>query len=259
MQFVRGARCLGVALVLVAACSASAAAQPVEGPHETVDWTFSTTQPGAPTGFAFSGTYHAAGDPNGEPPYMRKMVFTPPPGFRYDSSALPQCTASDLELAVRGPDACPAGSRLGGGTTAGIIYEPFRHDFVFDHFEHPLDVVNGVNEQILLVHSEGYTVVRGKVAPDGTQEFVVPSCFPVPPTGCADDYVLQLKSTSSLAPGRYATTPPVCPAAGYWSSTIRFWWSDGSSDSVATKQPCARPRAAKHRVRHVRKRRSRHR
>src|SRR4051812_13481152 len=165
---------LGCAL---AVCAPSASAQPGGGPHETVDWNFSTGQPGAATGFSFSATYHAAGDPKGDPPYMRRMVFSPPPGMRMDTTALPQCAASDLELAVRGPDACP-GSKLGRGTVEGLIYEPFRHDFVFDHYQHPLHVLNGVNEQILLVESEGYTVVRGRINPDGTQDFSPPSCFP---------------------------------------------------------------------------------
>src|SRR4051794_37836832 len=103
---------LGCAL---AVCAPSAAAQPVSGPRKTIDWNFTTAQPGAPTGFSFSGVYHAAGDPKGDPPYMRRMVFSPPPGTRMDTTVVPQCTASDLELAVRGPDACP-GSKLGGGT-----------------------------------------------------------------------------------------------------------------------------------------------
>jgi hypothetical protein len=82
-------------------------------------------------------------------------------------------------------------------------------------------------------------------------EFDPPTCFPVPPTGqCLDDYVLQLKASTVLPPytrssgGRvrsYATTPPECPAQGYWASTVRFWWADGSVDSVVSKQPCERP------------------
>jgi hypothetical protein len=250
--------CLG-AWALYAACAVQAA--PVDFPRGTVDWNFSTGQPGAPAGIAFSGVFHAAGDPKGDPPYLRRMVQNPPAGMRIDTTVPDQCTASDAELAVRGPDACP-GSRLGGGTVEGVIYEPFRHDFVFDHFQHPLDVLNGANEQILLVHSEGYTVVRGQVRPDGSLDFDIPSCFPKPPAGgCLDDYVLELKSSTVLPPftrgGRsYMTTPPACPPTGAWASTVRLWWSDGSADSVATRQPCVRAQtaraAAKRRRSHVR-------
>ena len=45
-----------------------------------------TTQPNAPSGFAFDGTYHAAGNPGGNPPYMRRMIFYNRSGARYDTS-----------------------------------------------------------------------------------------------------------------------------------------------------------------------------
>src|SRR3954454_15578110 len=118
----------GLALALI--CTAPASAQPVAGPREDVDQPFTTTAPGAPTGLGFSASYHAAGDPKGNPPYLRKMVVVPPSGMRYDTGAPDQCTATDVELEVQGPAACPAGSRLGTGTAEGIFYEPVRHDFV---------------------------------------------------------------------------------------------------------------------------------
>ena len=128
--------------------------------------------------------------------------------------------------------------------TEGIFYYPFAHQYTFDHFNHHLDVINGVNEQILLVHSEGWTVQRGKFQPDGSLEFNSTTCFPATPTGqCADDYIVQLGSSTTVplytnAKGSYATTPPTCPATGKWETTVRFWWNDGSTDSVVTTQPC---------------------
>jgi hypothetical protein len=237
-----------VICALSALWAAAAAAQPGTGPRETVDQSFTTTRPSSPTGVSYTGGYHAAGNPKGNPPYMRRMVFYPPRGMRYDTSVPERCSASDLELEVRGPAACPAGSRLGGGTVEGLFYEPIGHAFVFDHYKHTVDVMNNANEQIVLVKSEGFTVVRGRNRPDGSIEYTPPTCFPAPPTGkCADDYVLQLRSSTFLPPykttsgGRlrsYATTPAKCPAQGYWRTTIRFWWADGSVDTVATQQPC---------------------
>src|SRR3954469_9675461 len=84
------------------AAAAPALAAPVSGPHETVDQGWTTTAPGAPSGFSFDGTYHAAGDPDGNPPYMRRMIFYNPPGTRYDTSVPERCTATDAELALRG-------------------------------------------------------------------------------------------------------------------------------------------------------------
>jgi hypothetical protein len=232
---------------------ALAAAQPGSGPRESVDQRFTTTRPGSPTGVSYTGRYHAAGNPKADPPPMRRMVFYPPPGQRYDTSVPARCTASDVELELKGPDACPAGSRLGGGTVEGLFFVPFAHSILFDHYHHTVDVMNGANEQIVLVKSEGFTVVRGRVRPDSSIEFTPTTCFPAPPTGkCADDYIVQLASSTVLTPykrtvgGRtrsYATTPPKCPAAGYWRTTIKFWWADGSVDSVGTKQRCVSPRA----------------
>ena len=241
---VRGVLAGLVAWAAFAALPGGATADPGSGPRETVDQTFTTTAPAAPTGLGYSGRYHAAGDPNGNPPYLRRMVFYPPSGMRLDTSVPDRCTATDAELAVRGPAACPAGSLIGTGTADGIFYFPFS-DQVFDRYHHNTYVLNNAGEQILLVESEGFTVQRGQVHPDGSVEFNPTTCFPATPTGqCADDYILQLGSTSTLpaytrGSGSYATTPPTCPDSGHWESVVKFWWSDGSVDSVTSTQPCA--------------------
>lgn len=246
----RSALILQLLLALAAILAPAASAQPASGPHETVDQRFTTTRPGSPTGVGYDGSYHAAGDPAAPPPYMRRMVFYPPRGMKYDTGAPARCTATDAELSVRGPDACPAASRIGGGTAEGLFQAPFAHEILIDHYKHNLHVLNNAHEQILLIESEGFTVVRAQIRPDGSIDFRPPSCFPAPPVGpCADDYIVQLKS-STLIPaytrksGRrtrsYATTPPKCPARGYWTTRIRFWWSDGTRDSVASTEPCRR-------------------
>ena len=248
----RGAVRVGVLLcVLCALWPAAAAARPVNGPRETVDQRFTTTRPGSATGVSYTGSYHAAGNKNTNPPYLRRMIFYPPRGMRYDTSVPARCSAPDAVLQVLGPDACPAGSRVGGGTVDGIFYEPVAHSFIFDRYHHTVDVMNNANEQIVLVKAEGYSVVRGRVRPDSSIEFNPPTCFPTPPTGkCLNDYILQLKSSTFLPPYKktsngfvrsYATTPPKCPSVGYWRSTIKFWWGNGAVDSAVTKQPCRRP------------------
>jgi hypothetical protein len=214
--------------------ASTAAAAPVSGPHETIDSKYTTTQPGASTGFHYTGHYHAAGDPSGDPPYMRKMISYAPPGMRFDTSAVERCTASDLELAVRGPAACPPGSRLGGGTADG--------DFLGFRSTLTADLFNNTDEQILVARTPQFaTVSRGAIHPDGSVEYASPTCFPaLNPPGCPADDALQLGSDMSVAPrGGYMTTPPTCPASGRWETPIRFWWSDGSVDTVVTEQSCA--------------------
>ncbi|MFL5907190.1 MAG: hypothetical protein ACJ75Z_06290 [Solirubrobacterales bacterium] len=234
-------------VTLSALWAAAAAAEPGSGPRETVDQTFTTVRPNTPTGGSFSASFHAAGDPQGTPPFQTRMVVHPPRGMRYDTSVPDRCTAPDIQLEIMGPAACPRGSRLGGGTIEGLVLAPFAH-FVLDHYHHRVYVLNNTNEEIVLIESEGFTVVRGHLSPDGTMDFTQPTCFPVPPVGgCLDNYVIQLKNAIAMAPytktsgGRlrsYATTPPRCPTRHYWRTTVQFWWSDGSTDTVVTKQAC---------------------
>jgi hypothetical protein len=230
--------------VLLACCAtvpASAAATPVSGPHQTVDNQLTTTLPNTPAGFHFTGRYHAAGDPNGDPPYLRTMVSYSPPGMRFDTSVPERCTASDLELALRGVDACPPGSRIGGGTADGK-FMGFTNTL-------DLDFVNNTGEQIIILRSPGFaTVARGKIHSDGSVEFASPTCFPaLQPPGCPVDNALQLGSDVTVPPftrssngvtRSYLTTPPDCPGSGHWVTPIRFWWADGSVDTVRTQQPC---------------------
>jgi hypothetical protein len=238
-----------VAVVLMSvlaslAAAAPALAEPASGPRQEIDQTFTTTAPNTPTGVGWDATYHAAGDPSSPPPYMERMTFYPPEGFRFDTSVPESCTATDAELAVRGPAACPAGSLVGQGETEGLFMAPITKAFVFHEFWHRIYLMNNAGEQIVLVEAEGFEVMRGKFQPDGSLEFNPTTCFPRPPTGCADDYIIQLRTTSFVpaytnAKGSYATTPPTCPESGYWDTTVRFWWKDGNEDAVVTRQPCS--------------------
>jgi hypothetical protein len=245
---VRGSLAVAAVWVLTVA---NAAAQPGSGPRETVDQTYTTTKPNTPTGAGFTGVYHAANDPKGNPPYMRKMVFYPPAGSRFDSSVPDRCTATDIELETQGAAACPPGSKIGAGHTRGIIFEPVANAFAFTTYDNPVDILNNANEQIMVISSGGfgYTVVRGRARPDNSVEFAAPTCFPVPPSGvpCARDHVLQLGSATTMPRytknhRAYWTTPRTCPKRGYWRTKIKFWWADGSIDTVATDQPCKRRR-----------------
>jgi hypothetical protein len=218
-----------------------AGAVAVSGPHETVDNQLTTTSPNAPTGFHYTGRYHAAGDPQADPPYMRKMVSYQPPGLRFDTSVPDRCGAGDLQLALQGAAACPPGSRLGGGTADG--------KFMGSASTLDVDFVNNANEQIIVARSPLLaSVSRGKIGPDGSVEFASPTCYPaLSPPGCPVDNALQLGSdidvpeyTRSVdgVERSYMTTPPSCPSSGHWDLPISFWWSDGSSDTVVVEEPC---------------------
>jgi len=174
--------------------------------------------------------------------------------MRFDTSVPARCTATDLELALRGPDACPKESRIGGGSADG--------KFMDQTSKLDIDVFNNTGEQIFVIRSPLVaTVTRGKIYPDSSIEFRSPTCYPAfTPPGCPVDNALQLGSHVVVGPytrtidgvsRSYMTTPPTCPRSGRWRTPIRFWWADGGDDTVVTEQPCtARKRAAvKRRVR----------
>jgi hypothetical protein len=238
-----GHRALGGALVaaaLAALLPAAASAAVVTGPHQRVENTLTTKRTSTPTGFLYRATYHAANRPKERPPYMRKMQSWRPRGMRFDTSVPARCTASDVELAVRGAAACPKGSLLGRGTTTTAFFGEFPSEVQMEMF-------NNTREQIILVRSPGLTsIARGRMRPDNSIVFESPTCFPST-AGCPVDNTLQLGSRMKVPPyvkragGKvrtYARTPSRCPARGHWRTPIRFWWDDGSSETVVTKQPC---------------------
>jgi hypothetical protein len=242
-----GISALALAPLCILGLTGGASGQPASGPRERVDQAFTTSRPGTPTGLNFKSRFHAAGNRSGNPPYIRRVIVDLPGKMTYHTGVPPQCTASDAELEALGPDACPPGSQIGTGTTEGLIFEPFGHSFVFDHYKHDVIVMNGKHEQILLVKSEGYTVARGRVRPDGSLAFTPPACFPAPAGDCVDDYVMTLKSTTDLPPytrkvgGRlrsYTTTPARCPRRGYWRTKVRVAWTNGAHDAVTSRERC---------------------
>ena len=235
------------ALSALAAWPGGAAAEPVSFPHGTLEQKLTTTKPRAPAGWSYSGRYHAANDTSQDPPYMRKMTFYPPPGQRYDTDVPERCTASDLELQLSGPSGCPAASRIAGGVAYG--------KFMGEKTEIQIDVFNNEGEQVMVIGSPLVgTVSRGRFGPDGSITYESPTCFPALPPGCPIDTALQLGSsvsgkeyTRTIDGVRrsYLTTPPKCPKSRRWTQTIRFWWADGSEDTVVVRQPCTRPKPKK--------------
>jgi hypothetical protein len=239
----RGAIAVITAAVALA-LAAPAAAEPVGFAHGTLEQQLTTKKPNAATGWKYEGRYHAAGDPSQDPPYMRRMTFYPPPGQRYDSSVPERCTASDLELQLSGPSGCPAASRVAGGVAYG--------KFMGETNELPVDVFNNEREQVMVVSTPMVaTVVRGEFGDDGSITYESPTCFPALPPGCPIDTALQTGSSVSGKPitrvidgvrRSYITTPPKCPKTRRWTGTIRFWWADGTEDTVTVKQSCTRPK-----------------
>jgi hypothetical protein len=234
-----------ISLLLAVACAAvppaPALADRVKFKHGVLEGQLSTRTPGSPTGTTYTGNYHAADDPDRDPPQMGGMIFYPTPGFRYDTRVPVRCTASDQELALSGGEACPRDSQIGGGSV--------RSKFMGFETETPVQAFNYASEVVMVARSPFVaTVIRGQIRRDQSVEWRPPRCYPaLAPRGCPADNVLQLSSAIRFPPyvrgGRsYMTTAPTCPRSRSWRSRIRFWWDDGSEYTVVVRNPCRRSR-----------------
>lgn len=186
-------------------------------------------------------------DAEGKPPAIQHELIELHPGTVVDTFAIPQCTASDPELLLRGPAACPKGSIVGSGeiqVDTGIP-GPFRI------VVNDITLINAPNELIFSTRSRGTPVpipfvVRETVA-GNTFQLRFPALPGTPPDGGAPTLeMLHFQNRSSVRNGRrrsYITTPPSCPASGHWTNRIRFTFRDGVAQTYADKSPCQRRRA----------------
>jgi hypothetical protein len=218
---------------------AAAGAMPDSGPHETVDMWSSTTQPNASAALGYAARYHAAGDPDGDPPALRHLLIELPAGTRIDTTVLPRCTASDFEIRIRGESACPPGARIGTGEATvkqlgvGVATYP---TVLYNAPDDMLELVKSGDRVVGVVH----TYVRGS-----TLDGPVPTCLTggSPPDGCPFDQLVLLKNHLQVEPfsvdGRnYGTTPPTCPKSRRWEARVTLTYGDGSVDTVTPWAPC---------------------
>src|SRR4051812_730456 len=108
-------RARGTVTLLVAAAVAALPAAAQAGPRADYKQMFSTPVPGASTGTDTQILYKHPDDPNAKPIPVRREVFTFPEGTRYDDTVVAVCKASEAEVELRGPAACPPESWMGGG------------------------------------------------------------------------------------------------------------------------------------------------
>jgi hypothetical protein len=204
-----------------------------------------STSPGTPTGLADHILLHRADDPNGKPAPLRSAVFHAPAGVRFDTTAAPQCMASDAEVQARGSDACPPETELTVGsftalTGFGPPVDPFNGD---DH------VFNGPGQFIEIVTANGTFASPGfdRLTIDGSTLTAHP---PVSPGGPPDgetairsiDFEIPVVTNAGKA---LITTPPACPGDGLWRASATFAFADGTSETVGSTTPCATPAAGR--------------
>jgi hypothetical protein len=243
---------LGVGLAMAVLCPATASALPGSGPHETVDIRISTTHTNTSTALTYAATYHAANNPQGDPPSLRRLVIRADKGLRIDTTVRPECRATDAEFKNKGKAACAAASNIGSGfaklKTLGLFTSRFD-----------TTIFNAPRAQAEIVQSGGKTfgVARTFFRNDGTAEGPVPTCITGgnPPDGCPTDELALLSqslTTPAISTGHgahrrnYLTTPKTCPRTRVWRTPVTLHYADGTVETVVTRQPCIRAKVVRH-------------
>ena len=214
--------------------------------HARVDYTdaFSTRTPGSPSGRTFTADFFDSRDPQAKPPPVSHVHVLLPEGARFNTNAVPQCTATDAQIVAQGPGACEEGSKLGGGVIVVDtgFPEPERmltSDFTF---------LNARDSLILVAQERkngARLVVRGTIA-ERTFDLDVPPLPGTPPEGGANRSE-RIEIDAATGPGgAFLTTPPSCPPDGAWVLRTTWTFRGGEQVTRESRSPCdaAAPGAA---------------
>jgi hypothetical protein len=237
----------GAALCALASFGAPVAVAATD--RQTASFTFTATQPGVPTGSSFSVDWQDPANPGGKPYAVMRTVVTLPPGAVTDTSVLEQCKATNAELEAQGAAACPPSTRVGGGEIVSDTGSTGAFPPRFVHTK--ADLFNNANELIGVADATDSPVVPGVTRTvnrspiQGTTTTADYPAFPgsPPPDNYSAIKTLRLSGPPIVHNGRpYLRTPPTCPSAGQWTTTITFIYFDGVSQTVTANSPCHRGR-----------------
>ena len=233
------------ALAVPLASAGAAVADTATGERAEVSYSFTTSEPGAPSGFEYRAVIRNPGNPSGEPPALRELIIGGPRGARIDTSAPAICSASDAELKEEGEGACPPGSLIGTGSA---VVKPM----LFPQLTYETVIFNADMQQVELLRANppnppavvrAYFRGREAVSP-------IPTCLSggYAPQDCPSDQVRLISNELSIPPfvndagHSYFTTPKRCPKSGAWSSPVILRFGDGVTETLVTQQPCERAR-----------------
>src|SRR4051812_29755821 len=227
-------RYAAVLIVVMAVCAPCAHA----GVRADYAQSFTIPVPGAPTGSDTQILYKHPSAPARKPIPVRREVFTFPSGTTYDEGVVPDCTASDLELMVFGPSACPAASQTGasdGDTTMAGFDNSEQAADVYGWDDHGDTLLLGGSHDIPPLRFVAHAVRSGQVV---TVE--VPQTPGGPPDGeSALRRVHHVFPARSLGSRAYTRTPRTCPRSGYWTFKGEFTFADGVVERDVYRMPCA--------------------
>ena len=218
-------------LAVALACGAAGVAVASPQFASTLAFTFSSDVPGSPSGFDSLATFSDPGEPAGKPKELIRIRVGFHPGTRIDTTALPRCRASDRDVRLFGLRACPASTRLGivhavGVISTGLHFNPVGHLF------------NARRAIIVVVTVDGRYITSFR--DDLTRDTLTVN-FRIPPGISLIRFKPHIPRHFRKLAGKrraYLRTPPTCPATGAWTTTVVFFFRDGSNQELAAATPC---------------------
>jgi hypothetical protein len=235
----------------------TAVALAVTGTQQTYTISYTGKKPATSVGVSFSLT---SKDPTntqafGQPNPARTVEIDFPPGAQIDSTAVPQCKATDLDFQNKGASACPSNTKVGSGTASA------NTGFGPPITEIPANITayNGKNTLILYVVPQGgasnpfvirSTITGAKSHPKLTTK-VAPNCIPPgrptdnPPCGGKEAPLDSFKlSEGKRQSGKgkkqkiYLKTPKTCPKSKNWVFSAKITYRDDPPKTLTAKSPC---------------------
>jgi hypothetical protein len=200
----------GLCVAATALSLTSALADRTAPLYDHMEQRFTTTKPGAATGWKFDGALKPL--PAGEQvPPQRVVDFILPRGTRIDPSAVPGCDASDDQITADGLVACPPASLLGSGEAAlflGAAGNLTARLYVFAAAPDVIAVFASESGTVLRVIR--LTVRRRRVTA-ALPAIQLPGGYELAVTG------IEIKfNRAGTSKHPFITTPPTCPKSGRW-------------------------------------------
>jgi hypothetical protein len=227
-----------LAAATIATCAAAADAAVAQQAGVNYSDRFTTERPGAPSGRVLHNDYFNAADRGAKPPALKRLRIVLPAGARYDTSALPACGATDAELMARGPEACPADTKLGDEVYVFDTGFPEPNRYVttdIDFFNERGGIIVFSQDR-----SAGSRVVSHGVVTERTYQLDYPPLPGTPPEGGGNRSEQATFTAATGSGGPYLRTPPSCPAAGHWTFRATFTYANGEVLERESRSPCRR-------------------
>jgi polyvinyl alcohol dehydrogenase (cytochrome) len=204
---------------------------------------FSSRMPRRSTGAHLQAAVHR-GSPSEKPSALRGEVLDLPPGARFDGGAVPACHATNNQIDLLGPSACPRSSEVGAGTiqvAMGSPLDPETADVtIFNWGRGTVEVLTAPGTNATLAIDRGDFTGPGQLTnhpprgPGGPPDFET--------SVSAVDFT-YLNVGNGRGPS-FITTPPTCPASHAWVSRVRYTTADGRTYQARSTTPCTPPRRA---------------